>query len=292
VATRSIEFLRERDVDRPFFLYASFHRPHPPYDPPEWAFQQYIDQPMPDPPVGDWTDLWKQYEDSVSPESPVAQYDPRLLQRARAGYYGHMSHIDQQIERLLEELGAQGIRDNTVICFVSDHGELMGDHHLYRKSLPYEGSAHVPFAISGPGIPAGVRAEVVELRDVFPTLLDAAGVKVPETLDGRSVLPLARGEQIPWRAELHGEHTAFGQSIQWLTDGTEKYIWFSGTGAEQLFDLAADPQERHDLGRDPAATHRLARWRARMVDALADRPEGFVDGARLVAGRPVNEVLP
>lgn len=291
VMTRSIQFLRERDVDRPFFLYASFHRPHPPYDPPAWAFEQYLYESMPEPPVGDWTELWQEFENSVSPESQVAQYDPRLLQRARAGYYGHMSHIDQQVERLIEELQAQGLRNDTVICFISDHGELMGDHHLFRKSLPYEGSANVPFIIAGPGIPAGVRDDVVELRDVFPTLLDVAGVAAPASLDGRSVLPLTRGESVLWREWLHGEHTAFGQSIQWLTDGVEKYIWCSGSGVEQFFDLAADPQELRDLGRDPAAADRVTGWRGRLVETLADRPEGFVADGQLVAGRPVSALL-
>jgi arylsulfatase A-like enzyme len=291
VMTRSIQFLRERDVDRPFFLYASFHRPHPPYDPPAWAFEQYLYESMPEPPVGDWTELWQEFENSVSPESQVAQYDPRLLQRARAGYYGHMSHIDQQVERLIEELQAQGLRNDTVICFISDHGELMGDHHLFRKSLPYEGSANVPFIIAGPGIPAGVRDDVVELRDVFPTLLDVAGVAAPAPLDGRSVLPLTRGESVLWREWLHGEHTAFGQSIQWLTDGVEKYIWCSGSGVERFFDLAADPQELRDLGRDPAAADRVTGWRGRLVETLADRPEGFVADGQLVAGRPVSALL-
>jgi arylsulfatase A-like enzyme len=288
VVTRSIEFLRDRDAERPFFLYASFHRPHPPYDPPAWAFDQYIDQEMPDPPVGDWVDLWQEYEDSVSPESQVARYEPRLLQRARAGYYGHMSHIDQQVERLLEELRGHG---DTVICFVADHGEMMGDHHLYRKSLPYEGSANVPFAIAGPGIPAGVNDSVVELRDVFPTLLDVAGGSV-SGLDGQSVLPLARGESVDWRTDLHGEHLAFGQSIQWLTDGREKYVWCSGTGAEQFFDLTVDPTELLDLARDPSNSDRVAQWRSRLVEALAGRPEGFVDGGQLVSDRPVDAVLP
>jgi arylsulfatase A-like enzyme len=121
--------------------------------------------------------------------------------------------------------------------------------------------------------------------------LDAAGVAVPESLDGSSVLPLARGESVPWRESLHGEHTAFGQSIQWLTDGAEKYIWCTGTGVEQFFDLAADPRELHDLGRDPAAADRVATWRDRMVRALTDRPEGFVSGGQLVPGRPVSALL-
>lgn len=293
VVQRSVEFLRGRDRRRPFLLFASFHRPHPPYDPPGWAFDQYLHETMPPPPVGDWAGLWSGYADPRSPESPVAEYDPRLLQRARAGYYGHMSHIDQQVNRLLHELVAQGAAGDTVVCLVSDHGELMGDHHLFRKSLPYEGSARIPFVLTGPGIPAGTVGEhVVELRDVMPTLLDAAGVPVPDTVDGRSVLPLARGEPVPWREFLHGEHVHLGQSVHYLTDGGRKYVWCSGTGAEQLFDLRGDPQELHDLARDRGRAAELNRWRARLVGVLADRPEGFVHQGTLVAGRPTDEVLP
>ncbi len=295
VVTRSIQFLRERDRSMPFFLFASFHRPHPPYDPPLWAFEQYIDQEMPEPPVGDWLDVWADYDNPRSPESPVATYDPRLLQRARAGYYGHMSHIDQQLERLFEELAAQGAtRGNTVIMFVADHGELMGDHHLYRKCAPYEGSARIPVAISGPGIPAGVVDDsVVELRDVMPTLLDAAGIGIPETVDGRSILPLARGEATAWREHLHGEHLHLGdQSVHFLTDGKEKYIWCSGTGIEQLFDLRADPQELHDLARQPSSADRLGQWRGKLVDELRARPEGYVDGDALVPGRRAGALIP
>ncbi|SEE08643.1 arylsulfatase [Ruania alba] len=296
VTQRSIEFLRERDPDRPFFLLASYHRPHPPYDPPAWAFEQYLHQEMPAPPVGDWTDLWAEHADARSPISPVAEYDPRTLQRARAGYYGHMSHIDQQLNRLFHELSATGA-DNTIVCFVSDHGEQMGDHHLYQKTLPYEGSARVPFIISGPGIPAGVvDDDVVELRDVMPTLLSAAGVPVPDDLDGRDALTLvdagSQDDAPPWREYLHGEHTKFGQGIHYLTDGRQKYIWCSGTGREQLFDLVSDPTELHDLAPGRPDHPDLRRWRDRMVASLSGRPEGFVRDGSLIAGRPVVDVLP
>ncbi|MFC7404763.1 arylsulfatase [Georgenia alba] len=293
VVQRSIDFLRHRDRTRPFFLFASFHRPHPPYDPPAWAFEQYLYEDMPAPPVGDWTDLWAQHERPSSPDPQVAKLDRRMLQRARAGYYGHMSHIDQQVNRLLHELRSTGAGENTVVCLVSDHGELMGDHNLYRKALPYEGAARIPFAMSGPGVPAGVDGDhVVELRDVMPTLLDAADLEVPDGLDGRSVLGIARGADPGWRQHLHGEHTRFGQSIHFLTDGREKYIWCSGTGVEQLFDLVADPHECRDLARDARHGPRLAAWRKRLVDELADRPEGFVADGRLQVGRPVDDVLP
>ncbi|HET7771653.1 MAG TPA: arylsulfatase [Chloroflexota bacterium] len=293
VATQGIDFLRRRDPRKPFFLYLSFHRPHPPYDPPAWAFEQYLDAAMPDPPVGDWTALYDGWAEPHDPQSPVGEVDPRWLRRARAGYYGHMTHIDHQLNRFLEVLHEFRLRENTYVCFTSDHGELMGDHHLFRKSLPYEGSARVPLLLKGPrdaGITPGITpTEAAELRDVMPTLLDCAGLPIPEGLDGRSLLPLARGESVDWRLDVHGEHTTLGQSAHWLTDGREKYIWLSGSGDEQLFDLSEDPQELHDLSRrgDP----RLQRWRDRMVLTLRDRPEGFVSDGALVPGRPVSPIL-
>jgi arylsulfatase A-like enzyme len=296
IVTQAIGFLRRRDPREPFFLYLSFHRPHPPYDPPAWAFARYIRQEMPPPPVGDRVDLYAPYADPHDPTAPVGAIDPRTLQRARAGYFGHMTHIDHQLNRFLEVLQEFGQRQHAYLCFTADHGELMGDHHLFRKSLPDEGSAHIPLILQGPPDGGIVRRRefdpVAELRDVLPTLLDCASLPVPETAEGRSLLPVARGEQVPWRSHLHGEHTALGQSAQHVTDGHEKYVWLSGTGAEQLFNLDDDPQERHDLSRRPGGAERLARWRHVLVQAWQGRPEGFTDGERLLAGRPVTSVLP
>jgi arylsulfatase A-like enzyme len=147
IVTQAIDFLRRRDPRKPFFLFLSFHRPHPPYDPPAWAFEQYLDQQMPDPPVGDWVDILEPYANPRRPDCAVGKIDPRLLQRARAGYYGHMSHIDQQINRFLEVLHEYRQRDNSYICFVSDHGEMLGDHLMFRKGYPYDGSARVPLIL-------------------------------------------------------------------------------------------------------------------------------------------------
>jgi arylsulfatase A-like enzyme len=300
VVTQAIDFLRRRDLRKPFFLYLSFHRPHPPYDPPAWAFEQYLREPMPAPPVGDWTDLYARWAQPHDPQSPVGEIDPRVLRRARAGYYGHMTHIDHQLNRFFETLQEFGQRDNSVVCFTSDHGELMGDHHLFRKSLPYEGSARIPLLLKGPtgsGIRRGVVCDaVVELRDVMPTLLHCAGLPIPPSVEGRSVLPLARGEGTGgggdgWRSHLHGEHTTLGQSVHWITGGHEKYVWLSGSGQEQLFDLDQDPQELHDLTRHPNHADRVARWRRVLVQELAGREEGFAEGNRLIPGLPVTPVL-
>ena len=220
-----------------------------------------------------------------------------VLRRARAGYYGHMTHIDHQLNRFIEALQEYQLRDNTFICFVSDHGELIGDHHLWRKSMPYEGSARVPLILAGPrgcGIAPGARpGQIVELRDVMPTLLDCAGLAVPDSIEGRSALPAACGKAAPWRTHLHGEHSyvVCGGAAHWVTDGREKYVWLSQTGHEQLFDLERDPHELHDLAGAKAHAARLAHWRGLLIQELAGREEGYTDGARLIPGREPRVVL-
>ena len=293
VAQQAAGFLRRRDPRKPFFLYASFNAPHPPYDPPAWAFEQYLHGPLPEPPVGDWAGIFDEYRKPGDPTALAGEIEPEQLRRAMAGYYGHISHVDQQLNFLLEELAQLGLRDNTIICFLADHGEMLGDHHLFRKGFGYEGSARIPMLINGPGIPAGVvdTDTVVELGDVMPTLLDLAGLPCPQQIDGLSFAAPARGEEAAFRAVLHGEHTLLGQSLQWLTDGHQKYLWFSGSGREQLFDLDRDPQELTDLAVDAGHRGRLDHWRSRLIAELAGREEGFTDGTRLISGRPINPVL-
>ena len=120
----------------------------------------------------------------------VCQRDVRL---ARAGYYGHMTHIDSQISRFIQTLGEFRLADNTVIAFISDHGDMMGDHGLWRKGYPYEASSHVPFILYGAGIAPGTRVDsVVEIRDMMPTLLDVAGVEIPRNWSTCANFPLMR----------------------------------------------------------------------------------------------------
>jgi arylsulfatase A-like enzyme len=135
--------------------------------------------------------------------------------------------------------------------------------------------------------------QVVELRDVMPTLLDSAGLSIPDGLDGHSLLRAADGDAAPLRGYLHGEHTYAGrQSVHAITDARYKYVWYSGDGHEQLFDLAGDPRELHDLADAPDSADVLAERRRRLVDELSDSPEGYVDGGRLVPGRQPFDVLP
>jgi len=151
------------------------------------------------------------------------------------------------------------------------------------------------------GLQGGVTSYApVGLQDVMPTLLEVAGVPIPESVTGRSVLPLLRGggsspDQAGWRDALHGEHSGIYQydlGVHYLVDQHAKYVWWSQTGREQLFDLEADPTEMHDLALAPAAETALAPWRRRMVQQLRHRPEGFPDGERLIPGRPHLQMVP
>jgi arylsulfatase A-like enzyme len=138
----------------------------------------------------------------------------------------------------------------------------------------------------------------VGLQDVMPTLLDAAGVRVPEQCDGRSVLPLMRGQSprgVGWRAVLHGEHAPQfpgWDGMQYLTDGRRKYCWFTQSGRELLFDLESDPGEAHNLLLDADGAEVGAVWRRRLIERLHHRPEGYAEGDQLIAGRPHPKLIP
>lgn len=292
VTSQSLDFLRRRDPTKPFLLYASYHRPHPPLDPPAWAYQQYLEQELPPLPLGDWRGIFAPHRRPGSAEPFVGPLPPERLRRARAGYYGALTHIDHQINRLVEGIVDANLDRPTVLCFTSDHGEMLGDHDLFRKAYAYEASARVPLLFHNvPGVKAGTVCDsLAELRDLMPTLLDIAGIPVPAGLDGISLLPGLRGEAGIPRELLHGEHLVLGQSMQWIRDRRWKYIWFSGDGHEQLFDLDRDPQELHDCAREQPAE--VARLRQALVAALADSPEGFVTDGRLVPGRKPSAVQP
>ena len=240
---------------------------------------------------GDWTgrlDPWRRNHDV---EAHVADYPEDVVHDALAGYYGSITHVDHQIGRLLQIVAEFGLAENTVVAFVSDHGDMMGDHGMWRKGYGYEGSAGVPLILAGPGVPSGLVADrLVELRDLMPTLLDAAGVAIPDQVEGESLLAGLR-QEAGWRTHLHGEHVIFGQSMQWIVTPVHKYIWWSGDGHEQLFDLVSDPGECRDLASDPAHAQTLEHCRRLLIAELTGREEGFVADAGLVTGREVSPTL-
>lgn len=290
VTARSVDYIRSRrENSQPFFLFTSYHRPHPPYDPPQWAFDLYMQREMPPPSVGNWSEFLSRYA-NLSPSSPYAKLDSCDIKRAKSGYYGHMTHIDHQINRIMEAL-EEAHKVNTIIVFLSDHGELLGDHNLFRKSLPYEGSARIPLIFRGPGIERNNRPDAVAaLHDVMPTLLELSGIPIPGDVDGKSLASVMRGKGAAVRRYLHGEHTYGEQSVHFITDGEWKYIWWSGDGREQLFNRKNDPYELHEVS--GSSPDNVSLMRGELIRVLAGRPEGYSDGKNLFTGRHVESILP
>lgn len=286
---RAIAFLKERDRDRPFFLNISFHRPHSPYVPPLPCFEQYADGETPPPFVGEWAAMHDRPEGQADPNAWRGRMTPEQIHRARSGYYGEISFIDHQIGRFLDWMEAfqQEALADSWILFTSDHGDMQGDHHMWRKTYAYEGSARIPFLLVPPaneGRPSrGTIDEVVELRDIMPTFLQAAGLPIPRTVDGRNLLPLLNVPASDWRKYIHGEHcTCYSpeQEMQYVTDGRRKSIWLPRTDTEQFFDLEQDPGECCDLIHTEDRQEEIALWRNYLVEELAARDCGWVRDGR------------
>lgn len=284
----AVEFIKNYKDPRPLFLKVSFARPHSPYDPPQRFTDLYANADIPAPVAGDWADSFA--APSRAKDAAFGDYGTAYAQNSRKHYYASISFIDEQIGHIIEALKAQGLYENSLICFVSDHGDMLGDHYHWRKTYAYEGSTHIPFLIRWPE-QMEVKAsrgshlpQVVELRDILPTFAEAAGEKIPETVEGSSLLTLLKNPQAEWREYIDLEHaTCYSRENYWcaLTDGKIKYIWFYTTGEEQLFDLRKDPMECQNLSHNKKYARTLEQWRERMVKHLGIRGEEFVKAGEL-----------
>ena len=291
--TEALRFLERRDPSCPFFLVVSFSPPPPPLTPPAFYLDRYLRMELPDPVVGDWAQAPERGGLGLDVQSDRVHLRGEALRSARAGYYGLINHIDDQLYRLL----GRHRGPDTYVLLTADHGEMLGDHYLFRKCYPYQGSANIPLLVSGPGVrPGTVCSHAVCLEDIMPTVLELAGCDIPESVDGSSLAGILSGDRGTLDREyLHGEHaTCYSeeQANHFLTDGKMKYCWFSSTGREHLFDLVVDRTEKHDLAHQPERAAVLAGWRTRLIECLHGRPEGFTDGERLVPGRPHEALLP
>lgn len=276
--------------DKPLFLKVSFARPHSPYDPPLRYLNLYKNSDIPAPAVGDWCEKYSEEKDpnKVASDAPYGNFGKEYTNNSKRHYYANITFIDEQIGRVIQTLKEKGMYDNSLIIFISDHGDMMGDHHHWRKTYPYEGSVHVPYIVKWPAADQVAPGKVdapVELRDILPTFLDAAGAPVPTDMDGRPLQLLAKGTETNWRKYIDLEHaTCYSDDNYWcaLTDGKIKYVWRFRTGGEELFDLTQDPQELHNAVNDKKYKKQLSELRQEMIHHLSERGEEFVKNGQLV----------
>jgi choline-sulfatase len=266
VADDALDFLKLAQADpRPFFIYAAFNAPHDPRQSP----RQFVDL---------YPAAQVQIPASFVPRYPheIDVYDirdeklaplPRTewsVQVNRQEYYAIITHMDQQIGRILDALEASGEADRTWIFFTADHGLACGNHGLMGKQNLYDHSVRVPFVVCGPEVPQGVvRDEFLYLQDVMPTTLQLAGSEIPDEVEFRSLLPLLSGaKESQWRDAVTGSYM---QTQRMITVGNEKLLLYPKIQVSLLYDLAADPEELRDASGDAGGLERKRKLFRRLL---------------------------
>lgn len=260
ITTAAEDWLRQRKHStRPWAAFVSLVSPHYPLKAPEAYYAMYDPAEM---------DLPVAYAPEARPDHAELgniagffdydrHFDDRKIRQAKAAYYGLTSFMDACVGRVLAALEDSGQLDNTLVIYVSDHGDMMGDHGFWTKQVMYEASAGVPMIAAGPGVPAGRRVRTgTSLLDLAATARDVAGLPPQDGAPGRSLRAIAREPDDPERtifSEYHdGGSTTGSFMVRWRD---WKYVHYVGH-PPQLFDLAADPDELTDLAQaepdDPA----------------------------------------
>jgi arylsulfatase A-like enzyme len=255
MANQAISYIQEeRQKENPFYLWLSFPDPHEPFAA-----------------VKKWSDVYDDVEIELPPQtlelSPGSRsktmtenglvtepVDPEMAKRRIKQTYGMISHLDEQVGRVLDYLEETGEAENTVVVFISDHGDQLGEHGLYFKGiLPYDAHAHIPFVIKAPGGQKGkVVEDVVSMLDMVPTCLDVAGVEPALPLPGEILTPVVMGTDQPKRKHALVEMDTDSKGpdliqMRWLVRNDYKLVYYAHNKETMLFDRKADPNELNNL---------------------------------------------
>jgi choline-sulfatase len=297
-AVRKLHDLARDPAGRPFFLCVSFTSPHDPWELRRRYWELYDPAAIALPAVAP---IPREQADphSVRLREMSGVDDAALtgeqVRRARHAYYAAISYADERIGEVLGALAESGLRDDTIVLFTADHGEMLGERGLWYKMAFFEPSARVPLIVSAPGRIAPSRvAEPVSLLDLAPTLLELCGLEGDGSLDGRSLAPALAGDALP-AVDVAVEYLAEGvkSPAVMLRRGRWKYLWCADD-PEQLFDVGSDPHELSDrAAQEPEVCARLRaevhrRWEMAALHAavLRSQAERRTVVAGLRRGRP------
>jgi len=294
---KAVEWLKEERT-KPFCMFLWFYAPHAPFYRPKDLVNDFNGVPIPKPPTFD-EDL-KGYpgkpravadaDDKIG-YSEVFSDDPRSLEELVKDHFAGVEDNDRNVGAVWQELERQNIASNTTVLLSSDHGFLLGEHHLYDKRLMYEPSIRVPMMLRYPGRVKGgtTSKEMVLNLDMAPTLLEIAGLPVPAEMQGQSMLPLAEGRaNVPWRKDWlyeYYEYPGFENVRPCRGIRTDRYKlvhFFIEPQEFELYDLHADPDEMNNLYGKPEyeeltahLKERLVALRAETNDSFEYKPSGF-----------------
>lgn len=278
--------IKRRDPTRPAFWYMSFNFPHPPLVPLQAYWDLYQDVEIPEAYIGDWA-----LEFDNLPYALKMRHNrwyPHIngirnfeLMHVRRAFYALCTHIDHQIRSLIGFLREEGLLDNTIIGFTSDHGDMLGNHGFYAKGLFYEDSARIPLIL----IPTAdypnlghhmTDNRLVELCDIMPTLLEMAGLPIPESVEGISLITDSQHEFI------YGEYSEGQLATRMVRDQQYKLVYYATGNVVQLFDLQKDPSELHDLAGIQDYDHIKVSLLTKLVDNLYGSDQEWMENGQLI----------
>ncbi|MGM9643403.1 MAG: sulfatase/phosphatase domain-containing protein, partial [Eubacteriales bacterium] len=264
----AIEFINNYESDEPFFMYLSYLAPHDPRTMPEKYRTMYKPEDITLPPnfmempafSFGWADRGRDEAVASFPRKPDE------IKQHICDYYAMISHIDDNVGRILEALDAKGLTDNTIVVFCGDNGLALGQHGLMGKQNIYEHSVRLPLIISGPGIPENlILDQFVYLLDIYPTLCDICGIDIPESVEGKSFAKMFTDNEYVTRKDLY---FAFQARIRGVSDGKYKLIEYRTDNLKltQLFDLEKDPWETQNFFDFTGYEAIVERLRKRMLE--------------------------
>ena len=282
----SIDFLRERPDDQPFLLSVSYFAPHAEdaapeqYLPQDWSAQYYEGVTIPPSPLNraEYVLALPEFIRQEANEGRVRynwRFDsPERYQEYMTNYFRLITEVDESVGRLIDELKSQGVYENTLIIFIGDNGYFHADRGLADKWYPYEESIRVPLLIHDPRLMTGgqVRDEMALNIDLAPTIIAAAGLEIPDVIQGEDLAQLyLSGNPPAWRDEFFYEHPTITYksripSSEAVVRLDMKYVYWPEWNYEQLFDLANDPTEKNNLVHDYEYTEELQRMREKMEE--------------------------
>jgi len=273
-AQKTIELIhRYKDLDKPFFLAVGFVRPHVPFVAPKKYFDLYEPGDMVLPPKipGDQDDIPL----NSANRRTTANYSMNLLQQKKlvAGYYASVTYMDAMVGKVLEALEKSGQRDETIVIFTSDHGYHLGEHDMWSKVSVHKESAQVPLIISVPGKKPAVCHSFAELLDLYPTVSQLCGLKVPANIQGKDISPILDDPSVKVRDVVLC--SGKGRLLR-----TEKWAFLDYGKDGELYDMEKDPRQYVNLINDPECAKTLADLRAKLKAKLSEIGENDLGAKR------------
>jgi iduronate 2-sulfatase len=267
-AAKAVELIRKHK-NEPFWLGVGFVRPHVPFVAPRTyypPFLPYSKMVLPDKVAGDWDDIPRagiNYKTSVN-----MKMDVRRQKKAMGGYFASVAFMDAQVGKVMKALKDEGLQDNTIVIFTSDHGYHLGEHDFWAKVSLRDESSAVPLIISVPGKEPAVCHSLTELLDLYPTLSNLCGLQIPQRLQGKDISPML--DDPSHRVRDAAFSVAPSRRGFLLREDRYAYIQYKedASAGIELFDTENDPEQYTNLAEDPKHKQLVKRFQDQLAAKL------------------------